>query len=124
MAIHTHLRGRHTCKRRCFYGGVAITTVDSIVHDVVFVTERDWLVDGPANIRDIRRAYVQLEDREKKDNAKQRAPQGEASQTVRAWAKDLSHCALTVWRPREGGFLICVTKRDRRVAYATPTRER
>jgi hypothetical protein len=75
---------------------MAVATVDAIVHHVVFVAEWHWLIDGSANVRDVRRPHVQLEDGEQEDEPEQRTPQREPSQAVRTWAENLSHCALSV----------------------------
>jgi hypothetical protein len=43
---------------------VAITAVDSVIRDVVLVAERDRLIYGSADFRDIGRADIELENHE------------------------------------------------------------
>lgn len=43
VATHADFGGRNTGERRLFHRGVAISTVDAVVTDMMFVTERYWL---------------------------------------------------------------------------------
>src|ERR687884_55243 len=94
MTVHAGLGGRQTGKGRVFDGGVAVTTVDAIIADVMLVTERDGLLHRVADARDIRRAKHQSADREQPRDNERTSKDAHARNGVRAAMKDLRHDAL------------------------------
>src|ERR1041384_6753363 len=56
MTVHADLRRRYSGESRFFNRRVAITAVDSESADVMFVTERDWLFLGYADVSKVSRS--------------------------------------------------------------------
>jgi len=55
MTAHAYLRARETGEGRILDRGMAITAIDSIIPDMMFVAEGNWLRQGNANVRHVGR---------------------------------------------------------------------
>ena len=45
MTCHARVGAGQTGERGFFYAGVAVTTIDAVIADVMFMTERDRLIE-------------------------------------------------------------------------------
>ena len=75
---------------------MAVAAVNSIIGDVMLMAERDRLIYGSADLGDIRRAYVQLQDHEQQSESKERPAQRESREAIRTASKDLCHYAFVL----------------------------
>src|SRR6266508_3151406 len=94
VAVHTDLGGWNAGERGLFHRGVAISTIDAVVADVVFVAELDWLVARDTDLRHIGRP-INRRERGNEDNDDGSAPEyAHPGNSVRAAVKNLRHARM------------------------------
>src|SRR5438046_1307295 len=91
---------------------MTVAAVDPVVGDVMFMTERDRLAYGLADLGHIRRPHVHLEGNNQERHAHERAAECEPSQRIRTWTENLRH--LTCARGRRAAPALHAACRDRR----------
>ena len=98
VATHARVGWRHTRGRGCLNRRVTVATIDSVVADVMFVTELDWLLSFDP-LPGVPRRTIQLNsDPQQSDTDKKGAVDRDFSQRVRTVMEDLGHAC----RIREG----------------------
>ena len=98
VAVHADLGGRNTGEGAIFDGCVAISAINAVVPDVVFVTERDWLLSWNSVFTDVGRAVQRRSGREGRDQKDDTAKDRQARNGVGAWMKYLGHrLKLSCW---------------------------
>ena len=91
MAIHAGLGRRNAGERTLFDRGVAITAVDAIVADVMFVAKRNRLAARDADLSDVRRFIDRRERCHQNDQQNGSTEDGDPGDRVRARMKNLRH---------------------------------
>ena len=95
VATHADLSGWNAGERGLFHRGVAITAIDAVVTDVVFVAELHRLVARDTDLRHIGRP-INRRERGNEDNDDGSAPEyAHPGDSVRAAVKNLRHARMS-----------------------------
>jgi hypothetical protein len=120
MAIHAGFRGRDTSEGRVLDAGVTVTTIDSVVSDVMLVAELDGLIASHPLVGDVGRSGNDQHRRESKTGEDRGSKQTKPRNKICTAMKDLGHVSVALARifspegyPRENRPHLCRTVRVR-----------
>ena len=91
MAAHADLGGGQPGESRLFHGGVAITAIDAVVGDVMFMRERHRLIFRHGDIRDERSLVDPIRRPKNSTRSQEDRNDADLGQTVRAAVEYLRH---------------------------------
>ena len=98
VAIHADLGGRNAGERGLFHRGVAVTAIDAVITDVVFMAELHRLAARDADLRHIGRTVNRGEGGDEDDDDTDAPEYAHPGDGVRAPVKYLSHRPILVLR--------------------------
>ncbi len=95
VAVHADLGGRNAGERRLFHRGMAISAIDAVVTDVVFVAELDRLAARDTDLRHIGGTVNRGQGGDEDDDDTDAPEYTHPGDGVRAAVKNLRHARMS-----------------------------
>jgi hypothetical protein len=94
VAVHANLSRGHARKGRGFDCGMAVPAIDTVIADMMLVTEGDWLIDRGSLAVGKRGTYQKQQSCDNAREDKDRAEDADSRKRVSTAVKDLGHLYL------------------------------